>query len=102
MDATLRELSDLVKDVQAAARARNARISFAFVYPDVKGRNVMRQVGTVHATRPSDDDNKSLRQLHFQIGKPVHPAQHSVHGLLIPFRLNDCLSYVMQETRSGV
>lgn len=69
MDATLRELSDLVKDVQPAARARNARISFAFVYPDRKGRNVMRQVGTVHSARPHEDDHKSLRQLNFQIGK---------------------------------
>ena len=44
MDADLKELSDLIKDVQPAARGRNARISFSFIYPDRKGRNVMRQV----------------------------------------------------------
>lgn len=40
-----RELSDLVKEVQPAARRPMARLSFAFVYPDRRGRNVMRQVG---------------------------------------------------------
>lgn len=45
MDATLRELSDLVKEVKPAARGRMTRLSFAFVYPDKRGRNVMRQVG---------------------------------------------------------
>lgn len=46
MDATLRELSDLVKEVKPAARGRMTRLSFAFVYPDKRGRNVMRQVGS--------------------------------------------------------
>ncbi|KXZ52953.1 hypothetical protein GPECTOR_8g327 [Gonium pectorale] len=68
MDADLRELSDLVKEANPAARNRNARISFAFVYPDRRGRNVMRQVGVVHSTRPGDDDSKTLRQLQFQTG----------------------------------
>jgi histone deacetylase complex subunit SAP18 len=44
MDATLRELSDLIKEVKPAARMRSSRLSFAFVYPDKRGRNVMRQV----------------------------------------------------------
>lgn len=48
MDADLRELSDLIKDVQPAARNRSARISFAFVYPDRRGRNVMRQVRLIN------------------------------------------------------
>jgi histone deacetylase complex subunit SAP18 len=64
----LRELSDLVKDVLPAARGRMARLSFAFVYPDRKGRNVMRQVGTVFGGRPSQDDRRTLRGLNFQIG----------------------------------
>jgi histone deacetylase complex subunit SAP18 len=33
-DATLRELTDLIKEVQPAARHRNAKLSFAFIYPD--------------------------------------------------------------------
>lgn len=43
-DATLRELTDLIKSAQPAAKRNNARLEFALVYPDKKGRNVMRQV----------------------------------------------------------
>ncbi|KAH7577822.1 hypothetical protein JRO89_XS01G0304100 [Xanthoceras sorbifolium] len=54
-DATLRELTDLirgflydsavlVKEVAPAARRRDARLSFAFVYPDKNGRFVAREV----------------------------------------------------------
>lgn len=46
-----RELSDLVKEVQPAARRPMARLSFAFVYPDRRGRNVMRQVGAASCQR---------------------------------------------------
>ncbi|KAJ0052242.1 hypothetical protein Pint_00307 [Pistacia integerrima] len=42
-DATLRELTDLVKEVASAARRRDARLSFAFVYPDKNGRFVLRE-----------------------------------------------------------
>ena len=45
-DATLRELYLLVKEVHPQARRPTARLDFAFVYPDRKGRNVMRSVGT--------------------------------------------------------
>ncbi|CAI5526873.1 unnamed protein product [Closterium sp. Naga37s-1] len=43
-DATLRELTDLLKEVVPEARRREARLSFAFVYPNRQGRNVMKQV----------------------------------------------------------
>ena len=43
-DANLRELTDLIKEVQVEARKPSTKLSFAFVYPDRKGRNVMRQV----------------------------------------------------------
>jgi hypothetical protein len=33
-----------VKEVAPAARKRDARLSFAFVYPDRRGRNVIRTV----------------------------------------------------------
>ncbi|XP_056698012.1 histone deacetylase complex subunit SAP18-like, partial [Spinacia oleracea] len=38
MDATLREMTDLVKEVSPAARRRDAKLSFAVVYPDKNGR----------------------------------------------------------------
>ncbi|CAI9101650.1 OLC1v1039020C2 [Oldenlandia corymbosa var. corymbosa] len=44
MDATLRELTDLVKEVAPEARRRDAVLSFAFVYPDSRGRMVVREV----------------------------------------------------------
>jgi hypothetical protein len=67
MDASLRELTDLVKEVQPAARRQGARLEFALVYPDRKGRNVMRQVGIVYAARETDDDFKTLKELNFQV-----------------------------------
>ncbi|KAK9827892.1 hypothetical protein WJX74_008041 [Apatococcus lobatus] len=67
-DATLRELTDLVKEVKSEARRTTAKFEFAFVYPDRRGRNVLRQVGATHSTRPSDDDLKTLRELNFQTG----------------------------------
>lgn len=67
-DATLRELTDLVKEVQPAARRTTARLEFALIYPDKKGRNVIRVIGGTHSTRPGPDDIKTLKQLNFQTG----------------------------------
>jgi len=67
-DASLRELTELIKEVNPAARRREARLSFAFVYPDKRGKNVMREVGGVVATRKGEDDTKTLDQLHFETG----------------------------------
>ncbi|AQK60736.1 Histone deacetylase complex subunit SAP18 [Zea mays] len=68
-DATLRELTDLVKEVALPARKRNARLSFAFVYPDKNGRFVVRQVGSTFAYgHGRGDDAKTLAELGFQIG----------------------------------
>lgn len=70
MDATLRELTELIKEVRDDARARGARLSFAFVYPDRRGVNVMKQVGEVFSDphRRTPDDDKQLHQLQFQTG----------------------------------
>lgn len=43
MDATLRELTELIQEVQPAARRQQARLEFALVYPDRRGRNVLRE-----------------------------------------------------------
>ncbi|GMH44642.1 hypothetical protein BSKO_12594 [Bryopsis sp. KO-2023] len=67
-DATLRELTDLIKEVQPEARKPTTRLSFALVYPDKKGRNVLRQVGETHSSRPGEDDKKSLEGLNFETG----------------------------------
>ncbi|GAB5359172.1 hypothetical protein AAMO2058_000522000 [Amorphochlora amoebiformis] len=67
-DATLGELTSLIKGVRKAARRRTARLSFAFVYPDRSGKKVVRVVGQTFATRRSDDGHKSLADLHFETG----------------------------------
>lgn len=72
-DATLRELTELIKAVNSAARRRDSRLSFAFVYPDRRGRNVMREVGMVMSSRKGDDDSKTLSQLQFETGTFLPP-----------------------------
>ncbi|KAK9840666.1 hypothetical protein WJX81_008397 [Elliptochloris bilobata] len=68
MDATLRELTELIQEVQPAARRQQARLEFALIYPDRRGRNVLREVGQTSATRRGPDDEKTLRDLNFQTG----------------------------------
>ncbi|GAB2300930.1 hypothetical protein Dimus_034965 [Dionaea muscipula] len=69
-DATLRELTDLVKEVHPEARKREAKLSFAFVYPDRYGRFVVRQVGMTYSNgnKRNLDETKALSELNFQIG----------------------------------
>ncbi|CAA0843408.1 Polygalacturonate 4-alpha-galacturonosyltransferase [Striga hermonthica] len=70
MDATLRELTDLVKEVAPEARRRDAVLSFAFVYPDKRGRFVVREVGRTFSypnPRRPDSGNKALGDLSFQV-----------------------------------
>nr|KJB41170.1 hypothetical protein B456_007G093600 [Gossypium raimondii] len=66
-DATLRELTDLVKEVAPAARRRDARLSFAFVYPDKNGRFVVGKTFSYGNVRRLDD-SKTLGELSFEIG----------------------------------
>ncbi|KAL0325768.1 UNVERIFIED_CONTAM: Polygalacturonate 4-alpha-galacturonosyltransferase [Sesamum radiatum] len=80
MDATLRELTDLVKEVAPEARRRDAILSFAFVYPDKRGRFVVREVGRTFSYpngRRPDSGSKALGDLSFQgmaIKRGLSPA----------------------------
>lgn len=78
-DATLRELTDLLKEVVPEARRRDARLSFSFVYPNRQGRNVMKQAGITNsnARRQTVDDNKTLQELGFQTGDFLDVAIYS-------------------------
>ncbi|XP_059651499.1 histone deacetylase complex subunit SAP18 [Cornus florida] len=70
-DATLRELTDLVKEVAPEARRRDATLSFAFVYPASHGRFILREVGKTFSYpngRRPDNGSKALGELNFQIG----------------------------------
>ncbi|KAJ0582320.1 putative Sin3 associated polypeptide p18 [Helianthus annuus] len=70
MDATLRELTDLVKEVAPEARRRDALLSFAFVYPTKTGHFTVKEVGKTfsypNARRP-DDGSKALGTLSFEV-----------------------------------
>eukprot|EP00742_Colponemidia_sp_Colp-10_P003187 GILJ01003396.1.p1 GENE.GILJ01003396.1~~GILJ01003396.1.p1 ORF type:complete len:141 (+),score=11.33 GILJ01003396.1:53-475(+) len=67
-DATLREITDLIQAVNPDAKRRDRELSFAFVYPDRRGRNVLRPVGKIHSVRRGYDDVKTLASLNFVTG----------------------------------
>jgi len=71
-DATLRELTELVKEIHSGARQRESRLSFAFIYPSkMNGRMVLKEVGQVFSNRARGDhrdDKKTLDELHFETG----------------------------------
>jgi len=80
MDATLRELADLIQQVKSEARAPRLDLSFAFVYPDRCGKNVIKHVQTLSSiplTRGRGarmDNDKTLKQLGFETGDFVDVA----------------------------
>jgi len=70
-DATLRELTELIKEIHQGARGRNARLSFAFIYPDRRGQMVLKEVGQCFnypKRGDNKDDDKTLDELHFETG----------------------------------
>ena len=68
MDATLREVSDMIKQVNPLARDRNSQLSLAAVYPDRRGVMVLKEFGIIHALRYGPDDIKTLESLQFETG----------------------------------
>lgn len=68
MDASLDELSDLIRDVVPAARGSRARLDFLLVYPDKTGRLKLKKLGQVNNARPTPEASLTLKQLDFQIG----------------------------------
>jgi len=67
-DATLREITDLLKEVIPAAQLRTARLNFSFIYPDNRGRPVLKEIGVTHSGKKGEDDYKALDDLNFEIG----------------------------------
>ncbi|BBH03265.1 SIN3 associated polypeptide P18, partial [Prunus dulcis] len=59
-----------VKEIAPEARRRNAKLSFAFVYPDRRGHFVVKTVGMTHSygNGRNPDENKALNDFNFQIG----------------------------------
>ncbi|CAG9787717.1 unnamed protein product [Diatraea saccharalis] len=69
MDATLRELTGLVKEVNPETRRKGTYFDFAIVYPDMRSPTYrMREIGVTCSGQRGGDDNKTLSQVKFQIG----------------------------------
>jgi len=69
MDATLKELTSLVKEVNAEAREKGTFFDFAIVFPDSRSSAYrIREIGTTCSGRKGQDDNVTLAAKDFVIG----------------------------------
>jgi len=70
MDATLKELTGLIKEVNPESRRRGTYFDFAVVYPDLRQgpRCNTRDIGTTVAGQRGPDDNMTLKEAKFCIG----------------------------------
>ena len=82
-DATLRELAGLIQSVRPEARSPDRDISFAFVYPDRTGTNVVKHVSTIASGEPTAHNansplhagnTKTLADLKFETGDSLSVA----------------------------
>ncbi|KAJ8970917.1 hypothetical protein NQ314_000967 [Rhamnusium bicolor] len=68
-DATLHELTQLVKEVNPEARRKGTKFSFAFVYPDIRQPIYrLKEVGITTTGVKGPDDLKTLGSLRYNIG----------------------------------
>ncbi|XP_011454284.3 histone deacetylase complex subunit SAP18 [Magallana gigas] len=69
LDATLKELTSLVKEVNPEARRKGTFFDFAIVYPDPRAPVYrLREIGTTCAGHKGQDDGVSLANKKFVIG----------------------------------
>lgn len=62
MDATLREITALVKEVNPDARSKGTYFEFSLVYPEPRAGYRMREIGVTCSGQKGADDNKTLAQ----------------------------------------
>jgi histone deacetylase complex subunit SAP18 len=63
MDATLREITSLVKEVNPEARRKGTYFDFSLVFPDMRSPGYrMREIGTTCSGQRGADDSKTLAQ----------------------------------------
>lgn len=68
-DATLRELTTLVRDVNPETRRKGTYFDFAVVSPDNRSASYkMREIGVTCSGQKGADDTKTLAQAKFTIG----------------------------------
>ncbi|KAK3098898.1 hypothetical protein FSP39_024110 [Pinctada imbricata] len=69
LDATLKELTSLVKEVNPDARQKGTFFDFAIVYPDPRAPVYrLREIGTTCSGHRGQDDNVTLASKKFVIG----------------------------------
>ncbi|XP_003741443.1 histone deacetylase complex subunit SAP18 [Galendromus occidentalis] len=69
MDASLRELTGLIKEVNREARKKGTVFDFALVYPDRNSAMYrFREIGSTVSGQKGPDDTKTLRDFRFTIG----------------------------------
>ncbi|CAO1346194.1 unnamed protein product [Diamesa hyperborea] len=69
MDATLREITTLIRDVNPETRRKGTYFDFALVFPESRpGVYRMREIGVTCSGSRGADDNKTLAQAKFCIG----------------------------------
>jgi len=68
-DATLHELTSLVRDVNPDTRKKGTYFDFAIVFPNFRNNHFqMREIGVTCTGQKGIDDNKTLAQAKFSIG----------------------------------
>ncbi|KAF0436898.1 Sin3 associated polypeptide p18-domain-containing protein [Gigaspora rosea] len=68
-DATLKEIANLIKEVNFESTRSNARISFKLVYIDnLRGKYAFKDLGTVYNMTSTSDDDINLDDARFVIG----------------------------------
>lgn len=75
LDATLKELTSLVKEVNPDARRKGTFFDFSIVYPDSRSPTYrMREIGTTCSGHRGADDAVSLASKKFVIGDYIDIA----------------------------
>lgn len=82
MDATLKELTSLVKEVNVDSRLKGTFFDFAIVSPDIRSPAYrMREIGSTCCGRKGKDDTVTLASKGFVIGDYLDIAITPPHGI---------------------
>ncbi|XP_045198868.1 histone deacetylase complex subunit SAP18-like [Mercenaria mercenaria] len=85
LDATLKELTSLVKEVNPDARRKGTFFDFSIVYPDSRSPTYrMREIGTTCSGHRGADDTVSLASKKFVIGDYIDIAITPPRGPMRP------------------
>ena len=87
MDASLKELTNMVRVSNPEVRRRGTRFDFAVVYAEGRSQAYrMREIGSVMAGKGGPDDTATLASKKYQIGDLIdiavtHPQRSNMRGM---------------------